>query len=370
MPPNSEAEGAVYPCGLVGGSTAIQRILRQIQELKNNRWPVLITGESGTGKELVARALHAVSPGPSEVFVAVDCASLPATLAESLLFGHQRGSFTGATESSPGLLEQGNGGTVFLDEIGELPLGLQPKLLRALQQCEARPLGSRQAVKLNIRVLAATNRDLAAEVRAGRFRADLFYRLNVINLQVPPLRERRSDIPVLVDHFLRQYACAPSSFPAEIMEGWVASEWPGNVRQLGNSVMRWIALGRTELGLARAAGRSSGGGENKRLTVDPQATGASELVQPGVRMRPQTERRNVTAERGNTGTTWVEGEVVFPNSIVSLINLERQAIVHALQLTSGNLRLAAECLGIGRTTLYRKMKEHRCLTTDHASSRL
>src|ERR1044071_8878306 len=192
--------------GIVGTSAKIQDVLRMVSRLKDTRTPVLISGESGTGKELVARAIHFRGAFANRPFVAVDCGSLVPTLIESELFGYEKGAFTGAIRSKPGLFQSANGGTIFLDEIGELPLEMQAKLLRVLQEKEVRPVGSNQRVKVDVRVIAATNRDLEVEYRAGRFRKDLYFRLNVVTVHLPCLRERRSDIPMLVHWFLDRYA--------------------------------------------------------------------------------------------------------------------------------------------------------------------
>src|SRR5213078_3213194 len=192
--------------GIVGASTKIQDVLRMISRLKDTRTPVLIAGESGTGKELVARAIHFRGPFANRPFVAVDCGSLVPTLIESELFGYEKGAFTGAMRSKPGLFQSAHGGTIFLDEIGELPLEMQAKLLRVLQEKEVRPVGSNQKIKVDVRVIAATNRDLETEYRAGRFRKDLYFRLDVVTIRLPALRERRSDIPMLVHWFLDRHA--------------------------------------------------------------------------------------------------------------------------------------------------------------------
>jgi transcriptional regulator with GAF, ATPase, and Fis domain len=223
-------EGATSAFGLVGDSPEIHRVLRFIHKLKDNRSPVLLLGESGTGKELVARALHAVSPGVRGVFVAVNCAALAPTLVESELFGHARGSFTGATEARQGLIEQAQGGTLFLDEIGELSPEIQAKLLRALETREIQPVGAARLVAVDFRLLAATNRDLRAEATTGAFREDLFYRLSVIPVVLPLLRERRGDIPLLVRHFMDKHARRPRRVSPEALDFLIRYDWPGNVR--------------------------------------------------------------------------------------------------------------------------------------------
>src|ERR1700723_3886554 len=230
--------------GIVGTSAKIQDVLRMISRLKETRTPVLITGESGTGKELVARAIHFRGPLAEMAFVAVDCGSLVPTLMESELFGHEKGSFTGALKTKAGLFQAANGGTIFLDEIGELPLELQAKLLRVLQEKEVRPVGSNQRVKVDVRIIAATNRDLEAAYKNGLFRKDLYFRLNVVTVNVPCLRDRRSDIPQLAHCFLDRYAPGEGiQISSAAMKALMNYEWPGNVRELENCVERAVALG-------------------------------------------------------------------------------------------------------------------------------
>src|SRR5262249_52483033 len=233
--------------GIIGTSANIQDVLRMVARLKDTRTPVLISGESGTGKELVARAIHFRGAMAQTPFVAVDCGSLVPTLMESELFGYEKGAFTGATKSKAGLFQAANGGTVFLDEIGELPLEMQAKLLRVLQEKEVRPVGSNENVSVDVRVIAATNRDLEAAYRAGTFRKDLYFRLNVVTVHLPALRERKSDIPVLVHHFLDRYAKGSRvQVTAAAMKSLLNYDWPGNVRELENCVARAVTLGDRE----------------------------------------------------------------------------------------------------------------------------
>src|SRR3989454_3165788 len=229
--------------GIVGSSSKIQDVLRMISRLKDTRTPVLITGESGTGKELVARAIHFRGTFASRAFVAVDCGSLVPTLIESELFGYEKGAFTGALKSKAGLFQSAEGGTIFLDEIGELPLEMQAKLLRVLQEKEVRPVGSNQKLKVDVRVIAASNRDLESEYRNGTFRKDLYFRLNVVTLHVPALRERRSDIPMLVHWFLERCAAGDSiQVTSAAIKALLQYDWPGNVRELENCMERAVAL--------------------------------------------------------------------------------------------------------------------------------
>ena len=229
--------------GIIGSSAGMQDVMRMISRLKDTRTPVLISGESGTGKELVARAIHFRGPLAKSAFIAVDCGALVPTLMESELFGYEKGAFTGATKTKAGLFQAANGGTIFLDEIGELPLEMQAKLLRVLQEKEVRPVGSNEKINVDVRVVAATNRDLEAAYRAGTFRKDLYFRLNVVTVHLPPLRERRSDIPMLVHHFLNRYTPAPLQVTAAAMKSLLQYDWPGNVRELENCIARAVTLG-------------------------------------------------------------------------------------------------------------------------------
>src|SRR3984957_17553102 len=224
---------------LVGQSPRIRNVLRMVEKLGRCRWPVLLLGETGTGKEVVARSIHKVQPvGP---FVTIDCSSMVGPLMESELFGHVKGAFTGAATNKTGLIEAANGGTAFFDEIGELPLDLQAKLLRVLQEKEFRPLGSLTTRRSDFRVIAATNRDLTKEVEKGTFRRDLFFRLNVINIRLAPLRDRKEDIPELIAHFLTRVG-GNYTITAEALEIMLSYDWPGNVRELENCIQHMVAI--------------------------------------------------------------------------------------------------------------------------------
>jgi DNA-binding NtrC family response regulator len=293
--------------GLIGASRAMREVAARILRVAPSPLPVLITGESGTGKELVARAVHQSSGrGP---LVAVNCAALPMDLLESELFGHQRGAFSGAVRDKPGLFEAAHGGTLFLDEIGDLPLALQPKLLRALESGEIRRLGSTTPQSVDTRVLAATNKDLGEEVRTGRFRQYLFWRLNVLSIRVPPLRERVADIALLVEHF-----AAGRPVSAEAMARLTAHPWPGNVRELRNAIERALAM------------RTSDSIEARDLAeLSTEATGG--LLAGSIEQQ------------------------------VPLRELERSYILMVLDNVRGNKSRAAEILGLDRKTLYRKLEE-------------
>jgi len=231
---------------LVGVSAKMQRVYHLIEKVGPHTCPVLILGESGTGKELVARSIHFSSPRRERAFVPVDCSALVPTLIESELFGYVKGAFTGATQSRHGLLEAATGGTLFLDEIGDLPIDLQAKLLRALQEREIKPVGSNERVSIDVRVIAATNRDLEEAIRKNQFRQDLFFRLNVVQIKLPPLRDRKNDIPMLVNSFLEKFSTPQRpvrGVSEEAMSRLMAYDWPGNVRELENAVERAVALG-------------------------------------------------------------------------------------------------------------------------------
>lgn len=318
------------PFGIVGQSQQICQIRTQIEKLEGSRAPVLLLGESGTGKEVVARALH--GSGGRGAFIPIDCGSLVGPLMESELFGHTRGSFTGATEAKKGLIEMANGGTAFFDEIGDLPLELQVKLLRLLQEREYRAVGSLQRQKVDIRVIAATHRDLAREVERGAFRQDLYYRLNVITIRMPALRDRKEDIPLLVDRFLSKSGDRHTITP-EVLHMMQKHDWPGNVRELQNSIERLTALAPGPLllpiDLPTAVHTSAMNGGEMR---------AAAAVGSGA--RPMTE-------------------TPIPRQIIPLHIVEKRAIIEALEETKGDRTVAAVMLGIGRTTLYRKLKEYR-----------
>ncbi|MGZ8369538.1 MAG: sigma-54-dependent transcriptional regulator, partial [Caulobacteraceae bacterium] len=231
---------------LIGASAPMGQVRRLGERAAKSSIPILITGESGVGKELIARALHGASDRAGKAFVAVNCGAIPENLVESILFGHEKGSFTGAHERHAGKFQEASGGTLFLDEVGELPLDMQVKLLRALQEGEVDPIGSKRSMKVDVRIVSATNRDLAEQVKTGAFREDLFYRLNVFPIEAPALRDRREDIPALVEHFVRRFNVEEgkgvAGATAETLALLMAHDWPGNVRQLENAVYRAIVL--------------------------------------------------------------------------------------------------------------------------------
>jgi transcriptional regulator with PAS, ATPase and Fis domain len=307
--------------GMIGTSANIQDVLRMISRLKDTRTPVLISGESGTGKELAARAIHFRGSMAQTPFVAVDCGSLVPTLMESELFGYEKGAFTGATKTKAGLFQAANGGTIFLDEIGELPLEMQAKLLRVLQEKEVRPVGSNANVSVDVRVIAATNRDLEAAYRSGTFRKDLYFRLNVVTVHIPPLRERRSDIPVLVHHFLDRYAKGSQiQVTAAAMKSFLHYDWPGNIRELENCIARAVTLG-------------------DRKTIDVID------LPPAIRSEQTDSTVSASPDAGSFSTT-------------ALAEMERMTILRVFEQANGDKALAGKMLGISRATLYRKLKRY------------
>jgi two-component system response regulator HydG len=303
--------------GLIGLSPKMQRVYRLIEKVSQHNYPVLILGESGTGKELVARSIHFSGPRRNRAFVPVDCSALVPTLIESELFGYVKGAFTGALQSRQGLMESAGSGTLFLDEIGDMPIDMQAKLLRALQEKEVRPVGSTDRVPISTRIIAATNRELEAAVRQGQFRQDLFFRLNVVQIKLPPLRERKTDIPLLVNSFLEKFS-EPNgksrTLSQDAMARLISYDWPGNVRELENAIERAVALGSGPI-----------------LHVGDLPSS----LQYG------------------TGDRAASSDELLP-----LEELERRAILRALRESGGDKLAAARLLGIGKTTLYRKLKQY------------
>lgn len=324
--------------GLVGRSPEMEKLYRILSKVAFSTHPVLILGESGTGKELVARSIHFNGPNAGKPFVPVDCSALVPSLIESELFGHVKGAFTGADRAKEGLLASAEGGTVFLDEIGELPLDLQAKLLRALQEKEVRPVGATHAKPISARVLAATNRDLSTMVEQGKFRKDLFFRLNVVNLRIPALRERRGDIPLLAIHFLARMEKETGrerTLSDDSLRLMADYDWPGNVRELENAIERACAL---SSGPVLHLGDMPTQLQDLRMQRNAEAEG-----DPATMALPAEGFRS--AQAGEDG-------------IVSIAEMEKQAILGTIRQLKGDKLLAAKLLGIGKTTLYRKLKEY------------
>jgi len=310
--------------GLIGVSERMQRVYKMIEKVSQHEYPVLILGESGTGKELVARSMHFSGPRKNRPFAPVDCSALVPTLIESELFGYVKGAFTGAVQAKQGLLEVAQGGTLFLDEIGDMPVDLQAKLLRALQEREVKPVGSTERRHIDVRIIAATHRDLESAIRNGTFRQDLYFRLNVVQIKLPALRERKSDIPLLVMSFLEKFGGPQEearSISEDAMRQLVAYDWPGNVRELENAIERAVALG------------------------------SGPIVHVGdlpSNLQYQTSARAPEKDE-----------------LLPLEELERRAILRMLKETSGDKLAAARMLGIGKTTLYRKLKQYKMEHSEH-----
>ena len=305
---------------IVGSHGSMQDVFRVVQKVAASNSTVLIYGESGTGKELVARALHQGSDRRGRPFYAVNVAALPESILEAELFGHEKGAFTGADVRRIGLFEQASGSTLFLDEVGDLKKDLQAKLLRTLQEREVVRVGGTDRVKIDVRIVAATNQDLEDAVRDGRFREDLYYRLNVIPIALPPLRERPTDIPLLVEHFLKKYGDpkAPRDVSREALEILASYEWPGNVRQLESVIERAILL-------------------SEGLVIQPEDL-------------PAAVRERVSAPRGQLG-------LEIPETGIDLEQVERSLILKALEKTEGNVSRAARLLGLSRRTLQYRLEK-------------
>jgi two-component system response regulator HydG len=307
---------------LIGDSSAIRRVRQLIERVMDSEASVLVTGESGTGKEVVAKLVHRHGRRKAGPFVAINCAAMPEALLESELFGHVRGAFTDARAARTGLFVQANGGTLLLDEIGDLPLALQPKLLRALQERTVRPIGGNEEVPFDVRLVATTNRDLEAAVEEERFREDLYFRINVIHVEMPPLRARATDVPLLAQHFLVQHAERAgkrvTGLSPQAAEKLLAYAWPGNVRELQNAMERAVALARYE-----------------QVTVDDLP-------------------EKIRAYRSSHVLIAADD----PSELVPLEEAERRYILRVVESVGGNKTLAARLLGIGRKTLYRKLVQY------------
>ncbi len=381
--------------GIIGESPAIQEVLVKIEQMAPVSSTVLIEGESGTGKELVARAIHDLSPRRAKPFIAVNCAAIPDTLLESELFGHEKGAFTGAAERRLGRFELADGGTIFLDEVGEMAAATQVKTLRVLEDRTFFRVGGTQAIKVDVRVIAATNKSLKEEVALGRFRDDLFYRLNVLHIYLPPLRERKTDISLLVRRFIAEFAKQHDrtfrGITPEALQILVDAEWPGNIRQLRNLIESMVVL--APEGEIRASDipkdiREHGSILPMRLLGPDRDVGAAGSAGGGARelefifrslveLKLQVEelRRRLEERPGRvevievgpgTGVSAVtpgqvepapEADVVYRPGM-TMADVERAAIEAALRDTQGNRRKAAEILGIGERTLYRKLKAY------------
>jgi two-component system response regulator AtoC len=335
---------------IVGSSRPMLEVYKLIGKVAGSEATVLISGESGTGKELVAEALHRASKRNPHPLVKVSCAALPETLLETELFGHEKGSFTGAMTMRKGRFEGADKGTIFLDEIGEMTLGTQTKLLRILQEREFERIGSNTPIKVDIRVIAATNRDLAEEVEAGNFREDLYYRLNVIHIEMPPLRERMEDIPQLVEHFLAKYRWKPDAIPTtiseEAVERLMEHDWPGNVRELENAIERAVVLSRGQTIMP----------DHLPLNETPVVAGGTRGR--GKKASAKAAKADADEAAAGDAAAGSNGNGTNHRFKEEVESLEKRLIAEALERNHGNRSKAAEELGIYRRLLYAKMREY------------
>ncbi len=348
-------DGAMAFKDLIGDSTALRHVMRLGERAAASNIPILITGESGTGKEMVARAIQGSSERAGRPFITVNCGAIPENLVESILFGHEKGSFTGASAKHIGKFLEADGGTIFLDEVGELPADMQVKLLRVLQEGEVDAIGSKRPTKVDVRVISATNRDLGEEVKAGRFREDLFYRLNVFPVEIPALRDRREDIPALIDHFILRYNAEERrdvrGVRHEVLDVLAQFNWPGNVRQLENTIFRAVVLA-----------------ENPYLSAEDFPSLAEQFREAGIEAGPpllggdpegdseppRTESRPIGAVSNGDAVAIFDRE----GHLRSLQDIEKDLIELAIETYEGRMSEVARRLGMGRSTLYRKLREH------------
>jgi DNA-binding NtrC family response regulator len=340
--------GALSFGDMIADAPCMRQVVRLGQRAAKSNIPVLILGESGVGKELIARAIHGASARTGKPMITVNCGALPENLVESILFGHEKGSFTGDTDKHLGKFREADGGTLFLDEVGELPADMQVKLLRALQEGEIDPVGAKKAVKVDVRIISATNRDLTQEVKVGAFREDLFYRLNVFPVELPPLRERMEDLPALASHFISRFNAQEGTqilgATAQTMALLKAFDWPGNVRQLENAIFRAVVLC-----------------EGNELTPEdfPHISGVSHDIVEKAEDAPLV----VESSSANPDVTDLEQDLPIrimtgEGHVRALEEIERDLIEFAIGTYAGQMSEIARRLGIGRSTLYRKVREH------------
>src|SRR5579863_3464145 len=341
--------------GMVVRSAQVRKVLKSVSQLSPYKATVLISGESGTGKELIARALHTLGPVPNGPFVTLNCSNLVEALAESQLFGHIRGAFTDARDESQGYFRAANGGTLFLDEIGELPLKLQPKLLRSVETHEIQPVGSSHCYKVNLRLVAATNRDLRAMVKAGTFRDDLYFRMSAAAIFIPPLRERREAIPAFIGYFIEQYNQLFGKAVSEISRAAIdilcAYEWPGNVRELSNAIESAVILS-----------------ENGRIVV-------TDLPEPvvdgtGAELLNQQSQPPAANDHAHAPVAHKPPQIDFGSEPLGFLldDVIRKTLVRSLEETEGNRRRAADLLGVSRSTLYRMLTRYGIAENPHRLS--
>jgi DNA-binding NtrC family response regulator len=349
-------DGTLTFADIVTRSPRMKDVLRGAEKAAASDIPALIEGESGVGKEMIARAIHGSGARRAKPFVAVNCGAMPDNLVESILFGHEKGSFTGATERHTGKFIEADGGTLFLDEVGELPLAAQVKLLRALQEGEVEPVGARKPVKVDVRIVSATNRDLIADVKAGRFREDLFYRLHVFPVTIPPLRQRPDDIAELVRHFLARFSAEEgkrvTAVSADAMRLLCAFQWPGNVRQLENAIFRAVVMADgDEIGINEFPQIAAQAGDHAEPDTVANMADMQPLMIERVSLAPEAEPQ-LTIGASSLPLTDAAGDVR------PLEELEREAIRFAIAHYRGQMSEVARRLQIGRSTLYRKLEGH------------
>lgn len=354
-------DGAMHFRDLIGESSSLAHVVRLGERAAASNIPILISGESGVGKEMIARAIQGSSDRSGRPFITVNCGAIPENLVESILFGHEKGSFTGANAKHIGKFQEADGGTLFLDEVGELPMDMQVKLLRALQEGEVDPVGSKRPVKVDVRVISATNRNLAEEVKVSNFREDLFYRLNVFPIEVPPLRERPSDIPALIDHFIQRYNAEERrdvrGVQHEVLGVLKAQPWPGNVRQLENTIFRGVVL---------AEGAYLTSDDFPTLTAEFEAAGISSGPPmvfdddlPGV--AASDEPLDVAFRKVGLKASGIDDPVYLfdrEGHLRTLVDIEEDVIRLAIDTYDGRMSEIARRLGMGRSTLYRKIREY------------
>ena len=339
-----KSEGGMNFDDMIASAPAMRQVVRLGQRAASSDIPVLILGESGVGKEVIARCIQGASERAGKPFVTVNCGAIPENLVESILFGHEKGAFTGAVSKSLGKFVEADGGTLFLDEVGELPLDMQVKLLRALQEGEVDAVGARRPTKVDVRIISATNKDLAEQVKAGGFREDLYYRLNVFPIDMPSLRERKEDIPALVDHFISRFNASQDrnveGASEETLQMLCAHDWPGNVRQLENAVFRAVILCE---------------GTELQPHDFPQISG----VMPEMADLPAVPGREDPANDAEAAPG--SGPVAIKDAhgdIRPLSDIEREVIEYAIDFYQGHMSEVSRRLGIGRSTLYRKVREY------------
>lgn len=338
-----KADGGMGFDDMIASAPVMRQVIRLGQRAAASDIPVLILGESGVGKEVIARCIQGASDRSGKPFISVNCGAIPENLVESILFGHEKGAFTGAVSRSPGKFVEADGGTLFLDEVGELPLDMQVKLLRALQEGEVDPVGARRPVKVDVRIISATNRDLAQRVKEGAFREDLFYRLNVYPVEMPSLRERVEDIPALVDHFIGRFNASEGTRIVGAGEDTLkmlnAFDWPGNVRQLENAVFRAVILCE---------------GDTLQPHDFPQISG----IMPEIANLPEVAAQPAVANDAAPVAGSGPVAVVEEGEVRSLSDVERDLIAYAIEHYAGHMSEVSRRLGIGRSTLYRKVREY------------